>query len=153
MKQDIDQFRHCWARGKKMMKRILQKRIVRNQEGFTLLEVIIAISILTAGLLAVGAMQVSAIYGNSLAGKMTAGTSIAEDKLEELLSLEYTLTATHPDLSEGAHAGGAVSGYNLSWTVTNNSPIDNTKEITVTITWQDQWMNKSTSLSAYLARS
>lgn len=152
MIKDINLFRHCRARGKDM-KKALQRNEYNRQGGFTLLEVIIAISILTVGLLAVGAMQISAIYGNSLAGRITAATSMAEDKLEGLLSLEYTLTSTHEYLAEGEHPGGTASGYTTSWTVVNNSPVPNTKEITVTVTWQDKGRTKKTSLSSYLARS
>ena len=139
--------------GTNMKKMILKKSGLERQGGFTLLEVIVAISILTVGLLAVGTMQISAIWGNSLSGKMTTATSVAEAKLEDLLSLEYTLTSTHEDLSEGNHDGGTSSGYTTTWTVVNNSPIVNTKTITVIVTWKDKWITKSTSLSSYLARS
>jgi hypothetical protein len=101
-------------------------------------------------------MQVSAIYGNNIAGRMTAATSIAEDKMEQLLSLQYTYTATHPDLAEGAHPDAPAadaSGYTLTWNVVNNNPVGNTKRITVTVTWRDKWVNKNTSLSSYLTIS
>lgn len=153
MKKHINLFRHCRSRGRDMDK-ALQRKGYNRQGGFTLLEVILAISILTVGLLGVGAMQISAIYGNSLAGRMTAATSMAEDKLEELLLLEYTLTSTHEYLSEGEHPGGTdASGYTTTWTVVNNSPVPNTKEITVMVTWQDKGLTKKTSLSSYMARS
>ncbi len=135
-----------------MKSKVLKNITINRQGGFTLLEVIMAISILTVGLLAVGAMQVSAIYGNSLAGRMTEATSMAEEKLEELLSLEYTLTSTNADLEEGEHSGGTDAGYTTTWTVVNNSPVPNTKEITVTVTWRDKFLTKSTSLGSYLAR-
>jgi len=153
MKRHINLFRHCRARGK-VMEKVFKRKDYCGQGGFTLLEVIMAISILTVGLLGVGAMQISAIYGNSLAGRITASTCMAEDKLEGLLSLEYTLTSTHEYLAEGEHPGGIdASGYTTNWTVLNNSPVPNTKEITVTVTWQDKGRTKSTSLSSYLARS
>jgi type IV pilus assembly protein PilV len=139
-----------------MAKRDLQEIKSIRQGGFTLLEVIVAISILMVGLLAVGTMQVSAIYGNSFAGRMTSATSIAEDKMEQLLSLQYTYTGTHPDLLAGTYPDPPVtdaSGYTLTWTVVNDNPIANTKQITVTVTWRDKLVNKSTSLSSYLTIS
>jgi len=139
-----------------MKKMDLQQGKLKRQDGFTLLEVIVAISILMTGLLAVGMMQVSAIYGNSLARKITTGTSIAEDKIDELLSLQYTLLSTHDDLTEGNHPDAPTAdaaGYTTTWTIVNNSPFANTKTITVTVTWKDKWITKSTSLSSFLARS
>lgn len=60
-----------------------------NQKGFTLLEVIVAISILTIGLLAVASMQVSAIRGNASAYGITEATSWAADQMEKLMVLPY----------------------------------------------------------------
>ena len=44
---------------------------MQNNAGFTIIEVVIAISILAVGLLGVAAMQTSAIQVNSAAGRMT----------------------------------------------------------------------------------
>jgi type IV pilus assembly protein PilV len=139
-----------------MVKRNIQQMESLGQGGFTLLEVIIAISILMAGLLAVGTMQISAIYGNSLAGRVTTATSLAEDKMEQLLSLQYTYEATHPDLADGIHPNAPAAdaaGYTLKWNVINNTPIANTKKITVTVTWKDKLVTKNTSISSYLTIS
>jgi len=48
----------------------MEKRIMKlkREKGFTLLEVIVAISILSFGLLAIASMQISAMRGNSFAG-------------------------------------------------------------------------------------
>ena len=48
------------------------RRKRNNERGFTLLEVIVAISILAIGLLAVASMQISSIRGNSFAGAVTS---------------------------------------------------------------------------------
>ena len=52
-------------------KRGTEIRAMQNDSGFTLIEVLIAISILAVGLLGVAAMQTSAIQVNSAAGRMT----------------------------------------------------------------------------------
>jgi type IV pilus assembly protein PilV len=134
----------------------------KGQAGFTLLEVIIAISILTVGLLAVASMEISAMYGNAVAGKLTEGTTIAQDKLEELLSLTYTMNTVHPDLTDDTTNNGPHYETNIPdgfkeirWNITNNPPGvgPNTKMITVTVTWPSQGSDKSTSLTSYLAMS
>jgi len=138
-----------------MGKNIYMDKKLNGQKGFTLLEVIISISILTVGLLAVGSMQLSAITGNDRAGKLTQGTAIAEEKMEELLSLPYTLASTHASLADTAGVPRAEPNpppdYTVSWTVQNNAPAPNVKTITVTVTWYNGL--RSTSLTSYLTRS
>jgi type IV pilus modification protein PilV len=69
--------------------------------GFTLIEVLIAIVILTFGLLAVGSMQVSAIRGNFMGGNTSIALSLASDKMEELLNIAYTETGDLRDATTG----------------------------------------------------
>jgi prepilin-type N-terminal cleavage/methylation domain-containing protein len=66
------------------------KRRTPTEAGFTLLEVIMAIAILTFGLLAVASMQSSAIQGNYTARLQTEGTTWAQDRMEKLLALPYS---------------------------------------------------------------
>ena len=106
----------------------------KKDEGFTLIEVLIAISIFAIGMLAVATMQISAIKVNSNAGKITTRITWAQDKLEKLMALPYTdsqLQAAGSPFQETTS-----DGYIVSWTVTDNTPITNTKLITVTVTGQ-----------------
>jgi len=146
-----------------MKKKDISREDTGRQAGFTLLEVIVAISILTVGLLAVASMQVSAIYGNAMASKQTEATTVAQEKLEELLSLSYTMTSVPTALEDNETFGGShivpqadlPSGYTqIRWDVTNNTDqLANTKTITVTVTWTNKGFTKSTSLSSYMAIS
>ena len=104
----------------------------KKDEGFTLIEVLIAISIFAIGMLAVATMQISAIKVNSNAGKITTRITWAQDKLEKLMALPYTdsqLQAAGSPFQETTS-----DSYIVSWTVTDNTPITNTKLITVTVT-------------------
>jgi type II secretory pathway component PulJ len=74
----------------------MKSRRGKNQWGFTTLELLIAISILTVGLLGVASMQVSGIRGNYFSANTTKGLTLAEEKMEELLALNYT----HGDLQD-----------------------------------------------------
>jgi type IV pilus assembly protein PilV len=125
--------------------------------GFTLLEVILAICLLTIGILAVGSMQVSSIWGNATAGNLTEGTSLAADQLEKLMALSYghaNLADTDGDGSGGlsdateATADHQVTEgrYTLYWNVADNLVIDNTKTITVIVSWTDRGVQKALSL-------
>ena len=60
-----------------------------KKDGFTLIEVIIALTIFAVGLLAVAAMQNSAVKMNAAAGRLTSLATRAKDKIEELSALPY----------------------------------------------------------------
>ena len=114
-------------------------RAMQNDVGFTIIEVVIAISILAVGLLGVAAMQTSAIQVNSAAGQMTTRMNWAQDKMEELMALPYTDTL----LVDNNSAVGVMTnhtdtspptGYTITWSVDNHNPVPNTKRIVVTVT-------------------
>ena len=124
------------------------KTAIRNSkkdEGFTLIEVLIAISIFAVGLLAVAAMQVSAIKVNSTAGQITTRITWAQDRIEKLIALPYNdpwLEAAGNPPSGADSAGNThkispsptTDGCTISWAVTDDSPVPNTKLITVSVT-------------------
>lgn len=59
-------------------------RLVGNESGFTLIEVLIALTIFAIGLLALAGMQVTGIQGNAKAHEVTAKTALAIGILEEI---------------------------------------------------------------------
>ena len=60
-------------------------KINRAQQGFTLIEVLIAIIVLSVGILAAASMQISALGGNLLAARTTSASSLAAATIEELM--------------------------------------------------------------------
>ena len=109
----------------------------KSEAGFTIVEAIIAISLLAVGFLAIANMQIMAMKGNSSARWQTQQTTHAQDKMEELMALAYT----HADLDP---AGGTHNetnppdNFTITWTVANNTPVPDTKLITVTVTGLDK---------------
>ena len=67
----------------------MDRKQTRNQYGFTLIEVMIAMVVFSVGLLGVATMQINAIGGNSFASGLTEAATIAQDKMEELMALDY----------------------------------------------------------------
>ena len=114
----------------------------QKDQGFTLIEVLIAITIFAVGLLAVAAMQISAINVNSTAGQITTRITWAQDKLEELMALPYSDPwiedlgdpPSGMDSDGNAHQETTSDDYIISWTVTDDTPISGTKLITVAVT-------------------
>lgn len=61
-----------------------------NEKGFTLLEVIIVMGVLSIGILGVAVMQFTATGSNSRAFRMTEATNVATDRIEEILLMDAT---------------------------------------------------------------
>ena len=69
----------------------IRKQECRNrQEGFTIIEVMIALSILAIGLLSVAAMQLHSTNKNTSANRTTRAFVWCSDRMEILKNLPYT---------------------------------------------------------------
>ena len=113
---------------------------LRKEDGFTLIEVLIALTIFAVGLLGVAAMQTSAIKVNSTAGKFTNLSTWGMDKIEELSALPYS----DPLLDSAGNPHQEVSGdYTISWTVIDDNPATSIKNISITVTGRGKTANIS----------
>lgn len=88
--------------------------------GFTLLEVLIAITILSFGLLAIGSMQLNSIKKNAEAQKFSIYGAAAQTSIELLMSAPYSDVTAHLDVSNRID----YKGYYLEWTATNERDLD-----------------------------
>ena len=61
-----------------------------RQKGFTLLEVMLALVVLTVGVFALQKMQIASTEGNASAQWLTSGATWASDRAERLINLAYT---------------------------------------------------------------
>jgi len=82
---------------------LAEMKKVRKDEGYTLVEVLVALGILGFGLLAVATMQVTAIKTNAIARGMSQGVTLAQAKVEELMNLPYN----HDDLKDKSPFNGS----------------------------------------------
>ena len=143
----------------------------QNEGGFTLIEVIIAIGILSFGILAVATMQVSAIRGNAVAEWDTEATTWAGDQVENLACLAWDdpllqdtdgdgvngLDDTGFDNNGGTAGDGdqapVVQGrYTIQWNVADNVLIGDTKTVHVIVTWTDHGVAKRVTLRRAIPR-
>jgi prepilin-type N-terminal cleavage/methylation domain-containing protein len=119
----------------------MRKDPCANSRGFSLIEALMAILILTVGFMFVGRIMVSSIGSSTLSrSKSTAGIA-ATNKLEAL-ALKYRANSSDTDLTVGNHGpeqleilnpndSNAVNRYNVSWTV---SAVSTLKAVQVTVT-------------------
>jgi len=91
------------------------QRTERNDEGFSLIEVMVAIVILTVGLLSLAQMMVVATNSNNLSGRMTSCSALAKEQLERLKSAPFYTNPQallrNPIFAAGGDTNNTVGGY------------------------------------------
>ena len=106
---------------------------MNQQKGFTLIEILIAMSLLSIGFLGAASLTVGIIKGNYHAKSTTTAIILAQDKLEQMKHIGYT-----PAVSS-TEAYNSISGYpnfRRNTTVSLNTPVVDTKTINVEVFWK-----------------
>ena len=128
---------------------------MRNDKGFTLIEVLISVFLLSVGLLAVAAMQTTAMTGSTSANNTTLSTQLAEEMVDRIRVNGGSTPNIYGTL-DTANCGGlglidpaladctqwrdrlqssGLPGVIGTVLVVQDSPISNTATVTVTVTW------------------
>ena len=143
--------KHFYLRrlGKKMKAYRPHQDHGNKEAGFTLIEVIVSISILAIGLLAMANMHVMAIHTNAKARRITESTAQAQAVLEEFMKIPLDsplmVSVSDPD-SPLIPDSMKRRGYDVTWGV--SQPNANSRLITVTVAWKEMgFMTKRTRLS------
>lgn len=143
-----------------------------GQKGFTLLEVLIALVLLTVGILAAGLMQGSALRGNNLADRTTRASTLASTTIEELMSVEYNdplleatvtgdlanpgessiLTQALADIDGVRVPGEQPEGFEIFWQVKDDYPLIECKTIRVIVRRADRGVMRTVALDMVRTR-
>lgn len=141
---------------------------LKNCQGFTLIETMIAIVILTIGIFALYALQTASIRYNATANAITGSSTWATDRIEQLLALPYDNPLLNDDDNNGTAGlnttGAAADGqatspdnrYTIFWNVAaqmnpnpNDATISTVKAIRVIVQHSDNGVNKQVALNYY----
>lgn len=117
-----------------------------NSKGFSLIEVLIALVILSIALLGLAGLMVTTTRGNSYGSHMTEATTFAQDKLEELRASQWSAIPLGNNSDQ--RIGSTGINYTRSWNVAQNGSL---RTITTTISWNDR-TNHQISLISVIAQ-
>ncbi len=105
-----------------------------NDKGFTLLEILVAVTLLTIGLLGVAGLTVGIMRGNIHSNIVTTATTLAQDRMEEIRKRGYDNvdTTTFPDEDYNT-----ITNFPFYKRVTSIAvgPSVNMKTVTITVSW------------------
>lgn len=127
-----------------------------KDDGFTLIEVLIALAIFSLGILAVGSMQLRSTGGSTNARILTEASVWAQDRVETLMSFSYDDPAITP--ADGTQRSATAGSYSIRWRAWdefNTTPwtvtaAPGTKIIRVTVTGRD---NRSSTITFVRAQN
>ena len=111
---------------------------MRHDGGFTLIEVLVAISIMALVMAGLTSMGVTTIQADTHSRRQSAATSLAQTKLEDL----RVLRRSNADWAAGMHSGSTVEEdgveYTREWEVEMDyNTYTQLARVTVTVSWDD----------------
>ena len=99
--------------------------------GFTLVEVLVAMVILSVGLLGLGALTVGIAESNRSSRDLTVSTTLAQDKLEDIKKASYVSVVSEAKTA----CPSPYSDFQREVVVATDSPASGMKSVTVTVSW------------------
>ena len=124
---------------------------IRRASGYSLLEVMIALSILALGVLGATATQVTSTKFNRDSRVRTEAAYLAEQQMEAFHAIDgdaievIRTDAGYPNDPANPidpdPTDGSARSFNRSWTITPDTPEAGVFAITVTVSWVDQLGN------------
>ena len=123
------------------------KGLFKNQEGFTLVELLVSIVILAIGIIGIMSLFPQSYSHIGNAGRLSIMNHIGQKKLDELKTLNYTaadlLNGFHPSPGPvermsyiDANGQDIYDDYTIQWEVRDNEPRTGMKTIIVKVAHQ-----------------
>jgi type IV pilus assembly protein PilV len=121
----------------------------KDPAGYSIIEIMISVLILSVGILGVMSMQISSIRANSGARHLTESATLCADQFEKMVSMSYH----DVDLAPATTTTFTQGKYTVQWGVSaEDIPVNNMKTITMTVSWAEAGRQRSVSHVYYKAR-
>ncbi len=123
--------------------------MINSEKGMTMVEMLVVcvvISIAFMGLVAIFPLGMQNVNDSRM---RTVATDLAQEKMEELLDLR----TTNANLNAGEHEdpdNPVRSTFNRFWTVTDNTPVADMKQIEVLVTYPHGSTTRDVTVVAYM---
>jgi type IV pilus assembly protein PilV len=121
--------------------------MLNNQRAFTLIEILIAMAIFSIGILGMVSLQISTARNTKSADVVTQATMLARDQIETLKRITDVTTLSNGSEADIDSQGNPGGIFDRSWTISNPLGGSNTRQITVTVSWNQKGGNRSVELS------
>jgi type IV pilus assembly protein PilV len=158
-------FKHATTRTphtRRLQDAVILKKTSRSSSGFTLIETIVALTILAVGVLGVAAGLLSALKVSAQSRANTEAIFLAEQQLEifRIMTIgEVVAMANAGAVSQDTEnplnpEDDSSMTFNRSWQIELDTPATNVISLTVTVAWTDKdGVVRSTELRTFKASS
>jgi prepilin-type N-terminal cleavage/methylation domain-containing protein len=127
----------------------LEMNILKKSRGFTLIEILVALVILSISLLGLAGLMVTTSRNNSWGGHLTEAATFAQDKLEQLRATPFGMIALNTTETDNPVGSTGIT-YTRSWVAVPNipPPVNTLDVITITVSWTDTTPHSINMVSA-----
>lgn len=127
------------------------RKSLKGTRGFTLVEIMVALLVLTVGFLGVIGLLYTTIDRNRFAGQITEATTLAQDKIEQLKAWGYAATSTINETVPGLTAT-ATTPDGIYTRTARATPSTRYSVYLVTVQWARAGTQHSVSLQTILSQ-
>lgn len=119
----------------------------RREGGFTVVEVLVAIVVLSITLMALGPIMAGISRGNRYGQHVTAASARVQEKIEELKSKPYDKVVNGSDVLTSP-------GMTRTWKVVSEPVSGALKEVDVSVSWKEPGnKSRTVSVKTYIANA
>lgn len=131
------------------LRQINQGKIIQYESGFTLIEVICSLVIITVVIIAFSQILGVSMHNNYKLELKNKAINLAQAEMERLKALK-TIAELEAEITDFVDAG---NGYEKKIEVSDYNGINQLKEVTVIIRWQEKGTERFYSLSTLIYKS